>query len=267
MPKVSVIMSVYNCEKYVKHAVESILAQTFTDFEFIIINDGSTDRTPVILQAYNDPRIRIIQQSNSGLTKSLNRGIRLAQGEYIARMDGDDVSLPERFEKQVDFLDKNHEVGVVGTAYYEMDHKGRIVGQKIFPTEDKELRRVMIKYNPINHTSAMIRKAVFEKVGLYNETFPRAQDYELWFRVVKCFKIANLPDLLTMRRYDDTNISIAAEQQQIRFGIYARIKAIGEGQYPWYCSIYLFRPLIAMKAPGHLKAWIRKYILKSKKWE
>lgn len=267
MPKVSVIMSVYNGEKYVKHAVESILAQTFKDFEFIIINDGSNDKTPEILATFDDPRIKIIHQTNNiGLTKSLNKGIQMAQGKYIARMDADDIALPERLERQVKFMDANPDVGIVGTAYYEIDANGRIVGKKVFPLHDKELRKVLIRYNPFFHASVMIRRTVFEQVGLYDESFLRAQDYELWFRVAKRFKLANLPEPLMMRRYEKSNISISSEREQIAFALRARLKALKERAYPWYCVIYLIRPLIAMNTPTLIKDYIRKYILKSKKW-
>jgi len=115
-PKISVIMSVYNGEKYLREAIESILNQTFRDFEFIIINDGSTDKTSEILSSYNDPRIVIINNKrNIGLTKSLNKGLKMVKGEYIARQDADDVSLPERLERMVNFLDMNRDVGLLGS--------------------------------------------------------------------------------------------------------------------------------------------------------
>jgi len=211
-------------------------------------------------------RVKVVHQSNLGLTRSLNRGIKLAQGEYIARMDADDIALPERLERQVEFMEANPDVGVVGTAYYEIDSRGKIVGKKVFPLQDRELRRALIRYNPLFHGSVMIRKAVFEKVGLYNESFIRSQDYELWFRIAKHFKLANLPEPLMMRRYGAANISVASERQQIAFAIRARLKAIREGQYPWYCIIYLIRPLIAMRAPRLAKDYVRKYVLKSKRW-
>lgn len=266
MPKVTVIMSVYNGEKFVGSAIKSILAQTFNDFEFIVINDGSTDKTSEILATFDDQRIKVIHQSNMGLTKSLNKGIQLARGEYIARMDSDDVALPERLEKQVKFMDANPDVGVVGTAYYEIDACGKIIGKKTFPICDKELKKVLIRYNPLFHGSVMIRRSVFEQVGLYNEQFQKSQDYELWFRVIKHFKLANLSEPLMMRRYTPTNISVAYERQQIALALKVRFKAIREGQYSWYYIFYMIRPTIVMYTPTIVKDYIRKYILKSKKW-
>lgn len=267
--KVSVIMSVYEVSPYLKISVESILNQTFKDFEFIVVDDGSTDYTLNILRSYQekDDRIKVIvNEKNMGLTKSLNKAIKIAKGAYIARIDADDASLPGRLEKQVDFLDDNVEVGMAGTAYHEIDSDGRIIGGKVFPALDHEIKKALIKYNPFFHGSVMIRKIAFEKVGLYDEAFHWAQDYELWFRMAKYFKLANLPEFLNMRRYYNTNISFALEQEQIRFALRARLKAIKEKQYPVYCYVYLLRPFIAMKTPDPTKKLIRKYILKSKRW-
>ncbi|MHA1713815.1 MAG: glycosyltransferase, partial [Candidatus Ranarchaeia archaeon] len=126
-PKVSVIMSVYNAEKHVKKAIDSILSQTFRDFEFIIINDGSTDRTSEILKSYADPRLIVVNQANRGVTQSLNKAIGMARGQYIARMDADDISLPQRLEMQVEFLEEHPEVGLVGTSVITIDEEGKTI--------------------------------------------------------------------------------------------------------------------------------------------
>jgi len=126
-PEVTVLMSVYNGEKYLREAIDSILNQTFTDFEFLIVNDGSTDRTAEILRSYDDPRIIIINnEKNIGLTKSLNIGLRMAKGEYIARMDADDVSMPERLQKQIELLNQKKNTGLVGTYYTIINEKGKV---------------------------------------------------------------------------------------------------------------------------------------------
>jgi glycosyltransferase involved in cell wall biosynthesis len=147
MPRISVVMSVYNGEKYLRQAIESILQQTYTDFEFIIIDDGSTDSSREIIQSYDDKRIRlVINEQNIGLTKSLNKGIRLAKGEFIARMDADDISLPQRFEKQVAYLDSHPEVGVLGTYANIIDHRGKIINNIIFPTEHETILWTMLLF-------------------------------------------------------------------------------------------------------------------------
>lgn len=129
-PKISVVMSVYNGERYLGEAVESIFNQTFSDFEFIIINDGSTDRTPEILTEIDDPRAKVINQPNRGLTASLNRAIRLAKGEYIARMDADDISEPTRLERQVEVLDRDPDVVLVACWYEVIDEKGNFLAHR-----------------------------------------------------------------------------------------------------------------------------------------
>ncbi|HDP69639.1 MAG TPA: glycosyltransferase [Actinobacteria bacterium] len=263
MPKVSVIMSVYNGEKYLKESAESILHQTFPDFEFIIVNDGSTDKTPEILRSFNDERIKVINQENMGLTRSLNKAINLVRGEYVARMDADDVSFPERLEYQVKFLDENPDVGMVGTACKEIDSKGRLIGDCVFPTIDNELRKVLIKYNPFVHASVMIRRTVIDKAGIYDESFSSAQDYEFWFRIAKFYKIANLAQLLLVRRYTTRNISIEKENEQIKNSVNIRRKAIKEGQYPLRCYIYLLRPFLVIITPKSIRWLIRKNFLKS----
>ena len=263
MPKVSVVMSVYNGEKYLKESVESILNQTFSDFEFTIINDGSTDKTPEILRSFNDERIKVINQENMGLTRSLNKAINLVIGEYIARMDADDVSLPERLERQVEFLDENLDVGMVGTACKEIDRDGQEIGIFSPPTTNNELKKVLIRYNPFVHASVMIRRTVIDKVGIYDESFSSAQDYEFWFRIAKFYKIANLTQLLLVRRYTTRNISIEKENEQIKNAINIRRKAIKEGQYPLRCYIYLLRPFLVIITPKSIRWLIRKNFLKS----
>ena len=262
VPRVSVLMSVYNGAPYLRQSVQSILDQTFRDFEFIIINDGSTDNTQEILESVSDPRIQILVQPNTGLTKALNRGLKLCRGKFIARMDADDLSMPERLERQLIFFDKHPEVGVVGTAYFEIDDKGKILLEKACLLEDNQLRKVLIKYNPFCHTSTMIRKSVFNRVGFYDESFSYAQDYELWFRIARHYKLANLPQFLTKNRIRDDNISFAFESQQLKYAIKARRKEIQSKPYRAYLYYYLLWPLIVMNVPVLLRTWIRRNIIR-----
>jgi glycosyltransferase involved in cell wall biosynthesis len=199
-PKISVVMSVYNGDKYLKEAIESILSQTFTDLELIIINDGSTDRSREILESYKDGRIRLFNNTNKGLTKSLNEGIRYSNGEYIARMDADDVSMPNRFERQVSFLDSHPGIVMCGTWAQFTDKDGNDNGPYQTPVSGREIRTMLIKHSPFIHPSVMIRRNLFDKVGFYDESFRCAQDYELWTRVVALFDTANLPEVLLKYR-------------------------------------------------------------------
>ena len=198
-PKVTVLMAVYNGEKYLVEAVNSILNQTFKDFEFIIINDGSVDDTISLLELYVDSRILVVSQENAGLTKSLNKGLALARGEYIARMDADDISLPERLEKQVALLDSELDVGVCGTLVKTIDNNDDSIWN--YPAEPDKIRCRMIFESVIAHPSVMIRRSFFEKYNLhYDEKLNQSQDYALWVRCAELFDLKNISEVLLRYR-------------------------------------------------------------------
>lgn len=264
MPKVSVVMSVHNGETYLRDAIDSILNQSFKDFEFIIINDGSADKTEEILAGYQDSRLRIVRQANHGLTRSLNKGIQLSKGKYIARMDADDVSLPERLEKQVDFLDKTPSIGVLGTACFEIDGNDKKVAYLNGLSDQKTIRKTLIKKNVFCHSSLMFRREVFGKVGCYDDEFKYSQDYELLFRIAEHFDLANLPEALLLRRNHPKNISLKRENEQITCAISARKKAINRGQYSITCYFYLLRPYFVKKTPFVVRKLIRKHVLRKR---
>ncbi len=267
MSKVSIIMSVYNGEQFLAEAIESISNQSFKDFEFIIVDDCSTDSTSKILDNYikKDPRIRIIKNNqNIGLTVSLNKALKEAAGEYIARMDCDDVALADRLEKQIEFMEKNPDTVLLGTAYYEIDKDGKELAQNQYPSTDHDLRTILIRFNPFCHASVIIRQPALLKAGLYDENISRTQDYDLWFRLANVGKIANLPEYLMKRRYNDNNISIALEDEQLKWAISIRKKAIKKGYYSPLNYLYLIRPLIALMTPFSLRKIIRKYVLNNK---
>jgi glycosyltransferase involved in cell wall biosynthesis len=207
-PKITVLMPVYNGEKYLREAIESILCQTYTDFEFLIINDGSTDNSRKIIESYSDHRINLINNpTNIKLIKTLNKGLEIARGEYIARMDCDDISMPERFAKQVAFMDDHKEVGLLGTSFNLIDSKGIYSGQYIVPLEHNLLCWSLCFYCPICHPSVMLRKDVVCSAGGYDAECVHAEDYELWYRLSKKSIIANLPDVLLCLRKHQVNIS------------------------------------------------------------
>ena len=201
-PKVSVLMSVYNGELYLREAIESILNQTFEDFEFIIINDGSTDASQEIIDSFNDRRLVVIQQENIGLTQSLNKGLKIARGEYIARQDADDISFPNRFEKQVAYLDAHLKVAVLGGAIIRIDEKGNPLCKFVFPQSHEEIKKKLYKTeNQLAHTTVMFRKQQINSLGNYNEIFEKCEDYELWLRVSHKFRLHNLSDVLAYHRF------------------------------------------------------------------
>ncbi len=218
-PKVSVVMGVYNGSQYLSESVESILNQTFKDFEFIILDDGSTDNSWEILTEYaeHDRRIKLFKnEENIGLTKSLNKGLKLAQGEYIARQDADDISLPERLEKQIKFLDEHSEVILVSANYEYIDSTGLSLG-KLQLAEDPILTAwYLLFYNRIGaHGLTMFRHKVVSEIGGYAENYRYSQDYELWSRLTRLGKIVILPDYLQLyRRNHSESISVKAKSTQ-----------------------------------------------------
>ena len=213
-PTVSIIMSVYNGENYLNTAIDSILNQSFTDFEFIVINDSSSDTSKLIIQSYEDDRIVYLEnEQNIGLAASLNKGIAIAKGKYIARMDDDDVAYPERLNRQISFLEENPEVGVLGTyAKLIGDHKGI----RKHSTNSEELKIRTLFSCQFCHPTVMMRKSVLDEHELnYNEEFKTAQDYELWSRLMKYTNFSTLPEILLDYRVHDKQVSCTKRQLQI----------------------------------------------------
>lgn len=224
-PKVSVIMSVYNGGKYLRGAIDSILNQTFKDFEFIIVNDGSTDNTEEILNTYSDKRLKIITQEKMGLAKSLNKAIKISKGKYIARMDADDLSLPKRLELQVAFLDKHKNVGLIGTAFSYINGDGKILLTVSMPADNEIIQKRLLKENCFVHGSVMIGREVLEKVGYYREEFKCSQDYDLFLRIAKHYKVGNLKEVLYKWRLHKEAVTITRLWEQQRYAIFARREA------------------------------------------
>jgi glycosyltransferase involved in cell wall biosynthesis len=188
---VSVVMPVYNGGPYVARAIDSVLAQAFSDFEFIIVNDGSTDDTESVIRSYADPRIRLITQPNHGFVFSLNRGIQLAKGVYIARMDADDISAPKRLSTQLALLESRPSIGVVGTAIIRIDESGRPLCTEYFLANDAELRQDLALRCPFAHGSVIMRRDLVQQVGGYRQEFWLAEDYDLWRRMAAVGELAN----------------------------------------------------------------------------
>jgi len=225
-PRISVIMSAYNRDDYLKEAVDSILDQTFSDFEFIIINDGSSDGTHDILKNYKDSRLRIFEQQNMGLTKSLNKGITFSNGEYIARQDADDVSLSERFEKQVRFLDERSDIALLGTAAIRINHNGKELDIVRYPEDDGTIRNRLLEFNPFWHTSVMMRKKCLDETGIYREISDSVDDYDLWLRISEKYKLANLSEPLVKYRLEINSITVTNIEEQLMKRDFVRALAL-----------------------------------------
>jgi len=216
-PRVSVLMSVYNGQKYLRDAIESILNQTFRDFEFIIIDDGSTDGSWGILLEYAEPDDRIIllrNKNNVGLPKSLNIGLRIARGEYIARMDADDISLPERLATQVEVLDRSPNVGVVGSYVQLLGPDGKLGAVRRFATTHALILWALCFSTPLCHPATMARRSILLKVGGYDEDFRQSQDRDLWQRVSDIAALANVPEVLLLHRKHPDSISRSLSREQ-----------------------------------------------------
>lgn len=214
---VSVILPVYNAEKYIESAILSILNQSLPDFELIIINDGSNDSSKQIIQSFDDKRIKYIEnEKNLGLIATLNRGIKICKGKYIARMDADDISMPKRFEKQVSFLEKNTVYGICGTWASIINENNEIAGRIKNPTNNSAIRISLLFTNPIIHPSVMFQADILREF-LYSSDSVHSEDYDLWCRIALLSKVKmkNLPIKLLKYRWHETNISVINSQKQL----------------------------------------------------
>jgi glycosyltransferase involved in cell wall biosynthesis len=196
-PRVTVLMPVHNAADYVSYAIDSILKQRFTDFELLVVDDGSTDQTPGILEECTDRRLRVIRQPrNLGINASLNAGVEVAAGELVARQDADDWSHPDRLAQQVSFLDRHPGVAVVGTQARLIDSEGRGRGHLRRGLAHVSVLWSLLFDNPLIHTSVMYRRSVVQALGGYDLAFPLAADFDLWSRIALESRVQNLPDQL-----------------------------------------------------------------------
>ena len=221
MPRVSVLLPVYNCGRYLKAAIGSILSQTFADFEFIIVNDGSTDPSAEVIDeaARRDARIRVLTKPNGGIVAALNDGLAVATGDWIARMDGDDEALPERFARQLEFVEKSKGVVAVGTAAWLMDGAGAVVDLYRTPESSAGIEDELLQGNgaALIHPTALISRRALNEVGGYLPEFCQAEDLDLYFRLLEIGPLANLPEPLLRYRLHaaSTNFSKRTEQREL----------------------------------------------------
>lgn len=221
-PRVSVVMPMYQAERYVAEAVESILAQTFADFELLVFDDGSRDRSREIVHelAAADPRIRLFEESHAGYVTWLNRGLELARGELVARMDADDVALPERFERQVRFLDAHPEVVALGTHALCVDSDGDAIEPTAKPLDHEEIDRRHLAPgcggSMITHPTVMLRRRAALEAGGYRPEAVLVDDLELFLRLAERGRLANLPDVLLHYRIHPESVGVLRRAEQIQ---------------------------------------------------
>lgn len=216
-PSISVIMPVYNAEKYLKKAIDSILNQTYKDFEFIIIDGGSTDNSQKIIESYTDKRISAIQKANFGLIDTLNLGISLCKGDWIARMDADDISYPNRLEEQLKYI--KDDVAVIGSQADIIDKDGKVYATTSFEVEHDEIVTKLLKNNSvIIHPSVIINKSKLICVGGYDLKIFAAEDYDLWLKISKVWKIINVNKPLLALRKHENNVGKIQREATINNG-------------------------------------------------
>ncbi len=214
-PKISVIMPAYNAERYISATIKSILNQTFKNFEFIIIDDGSTDKTFNIITSFKDPRIRLYKNKlNIGYVKTLNKLIKLSNGKYIARQDNDDISLPLRLQKQFYFLETHKDVGVCGTNAKSFGEKNTLTN---LPLKNEDILVNLLFSNPILHSSVMFRKSILTiyNINYYDESLCPCEDYFMWYNISKYTKLANLDySLIKYRLHKDNTSKLRSDDQK-----------------------------------------------------
>ncbi len=218
MPQISIIMPVYNGELYLEKSLNSIKNQTFSDFEFLIIDDGSTDRTPEILKKYAscDSRIRILNQNHQGIVKALNLGIEESRGLFIARMDADDIALPDRLEKQYNKINSSPDIVALGTSITMIDPGSRKLRNCFSATENQEIVELLIrgKGSAIVHPTALFRKDALQKIGGYREKYKHVEDLDLYIRLSEVGQLANLGEILLHYRLHEQSANLIRINEQ-----------------------------------------------------
>jgi glycosyltransferase involved in cell wall biosynthesis len=232
-PLISVVMPVYAANyQYLKESIESILSQSFDDFEFIIICDDPSDKTKEIINEYqaSDKRINVIYQKREGLVASLNKGFSMARGEYIARMDADDISFSQRFEEQIKFLEANSDIGVCGTGIKITDRN--VHENLVNPTDDASIKANLLFRTSIAHPTVMIRRNILKNLEiLYDSRYKHAEDYELWVRCSEFTKFANLKNILLVYRLNDSRISKIFQKEQIEISYRIQLLVLKKFDY------------------------------------
>lgn len=260
LPKISVIMSVFDQDVFLKDAIKSILNQTYTNLELLIVDDCSTDNSFKIINSFNDARIKIYQNKKRiGLSKNLNFLINKSKGKYIARMDGDDISEENRLEEQVKFLNNDNQLCLVGCWSKIIDSKNNEIGRLCYPVESSNIREVILSYNPFVHPSIMFRKDTLIKLGGYDEQLILSQDYDLFLRLVIKYRCSNMPKFLFKFRWHP---DFAKQKKQHFVALKLRFKAFFSYGYPISESYKIIKPILLYFIPSLFKSYYWRFRLK-----
>ena len=275
MPLISVILPVYNSEKYIGDAIKSILAQSFTDFELLVINDASTDGTADIINSFSDDRLRLVTNETSlKVVKSLNKGLQLANSMLIARMDADDIALPDRFASQVDYLNQNPHIDICATRVHVFGDQNHI---HFTPVDHNAIKASLLFQNSIIHPSVMFRRQSFADLNIkYNEAFKNAEDYGLWAAIIDVLKFGTVPKVLLKYRIHDSNVSVLKHSnwdiiKQINHQIYENFLTKAGVQYSkadldTHISIgFRLTTAISMDHFEECMQWLEKIVLANNK--
>ncbi|MEK7497296.1 MAG: glycosyltransferase [Patescibacteria group bacterium] len=265
-PKISVLMPVYNSQKYLSTSIESILSQTFRDFEFIIVDDGSVDDSLSLISDYKKKDKRIIvlhSRHNVGTSRSLNKGLSVAKSDYIVRMDADDWSYPNRLRTQYEYMKSHPKVGVSGGSIEVCDKNLKVINKRKYPLSDDNARKIIFCYSPFAHSATIWNTEMMKLVGGYNENIPLSQDCELYFKIGRLVKFGNVDATLIKLRTHRGSSSISKDVSQERYAIYSRIKGIMEYGYPasFTDKLCILGRIIAMIiVPTKIKFWLFNFL-------
>jgi glycosyltransferase involved in cell wall biosynthesis len=252
-PKVSVLMNVFNGVAYVRDAITSILTQTFPDFELIVVDDGSTDGTSQVLSTIHDPRLRVVRQANRGIAPTCAAHLPLCRGEYVARMDADDLARVDRLQRQVGFLDEHPEHTLCGSSLLIIDELARVVGRREYPVEDDAVRAVLLDFNPFAQSAVMFRREAALTAGGYDSAAHYVEDYDLWLRMARRGRVHNLPEPLVAYRLHGEASKVKGTKRQLRATLELKNKAFVEYGYDpslrnWFTYLAQFLMLQVLPA-------------------
>lgn len=260
-PKVSVVIPVFNASDTLPSSVESILKQSYTDFELILIDDGSSDDSWALITEYSriDPRVIALQNEvNLGISRTRNKGLSFARGEFLMWQDADDISLPDRMEKQCEYLDHHPREGMVGGSL-EVFSNQTVRGIRRYPTEDVEIRKMIFRFSPIAQPAAMIRMSALKAVGDYNIHLKAAEDLEMTFRIGELFELANIPDVVLRYRLSSTSATYKHLRAMEKATISMRLKYARSERYSANLldiSFNLLHFISIWLIPPRLKLWL-----------
>ncbi|ABE53092.1 glycosyltransferase family 2 protein [Methanococcoides burtonii] len=264
--KISVVMPAYNAEAYLKDSIESILDQTYTDFEFIIVDDASTDNSHEIIEEYSkkDKRIVVLRNEiNLGIAETRTKGTKYSKGKYIAVSDADDISILTRLEKQYNYLEEHKDCGVVGGFIELFDSDtSKIIGVRKYYEDDANLRKRLFLYCPVAQPVCMMRKEVFETLGYYDPKYPPAEDLDLWFRIGTKYKFANIQEILLKYRVHKKSATISTTKKMEAMTLKIRKKySHGYGySMTLFDKVYNLSIRTTKFVPYNIKIWVFNFI-------